>query len=425
MLLTRFGLTCVKGTTLEDTFRQNIACTPLWSAIPIEENAELIVDAHLAFLRAGAEIILTSTYVYKNRHTPDEKIVSQKFGMYRYQCSRETFEQAGYAPEEGIQIMRKAVRLADDARKAYIAEGGGVPTKEVSVALSLGPFGSAVKPPQDFDGFYPPPFGPKGPSDELGSGGSNTRLFSSSGDPGVVVEEEEKRAIEALAGFHLWRLRAVASDAETWNSVDYVAFETVPHLRELRAIKVAMARFDAENTRRGGGLKGWWISLVFPDGEGSVQWGPGEREHQTRDLADRGQSEILNVVLDGRIGAVPTGLGINCTRVDQYPSILSSITSRFHRGSPSEEEEGKGPVPLTLVIYPNGGRFGDTFDHLTYRWTNDGGPRPDSRNITWEEEVVEVVQKCRDEWKDVIVGGCCRVYPPQIKRLREKVNEAL
>ena len=327
--------------------------------------------------------------------------------------------------------MRKSVKLADDARKAYLTEGGGgIPTKEVSVALSLGPFGSAVKPLQDFDGFYPPPFGPKGPSsDEGGRGPGNTRLFPSSDDSGVVVEEEEKKAIEALAEFHLWRLRAVASDSETWNSVDYVAFETVPHLRELRAIKVAMARFDAE-TRRGGsssgglsGLKGWWISLVFPDGEGSVQWGPEEREHQTRGLGvdlivDPGQSEILNVVLDDKIGAIPTGLGINCTRIDRYPSILSSIVSRSHSKS-------KGPVPLTLVVYPNGGRLGDTFDHITYRWKTDGGPRPDGKNITWEEEVAEVVQKCRNKWKDIIVGGCCRVYPPRIQTLREKVNEAL
>jgi homocysteine S-methyltransferase len=151
-----------------------------------------------------------------------------------------------------------------------------------------------VKPPQDFDGYYPPPFGPKGPSDE----GRETRLFSFPSDDSsvvVAVEEEEKKAIEALAGFHLWRLRAVFSDPEAWTSIDYIAFETVPHLRELRAIKVAMARFDAETRRgsggtgsgrRGGlsGLKGWWISLVFPDGEGSVQWGPEERERQTRCL---------------------------------------------------------------------------------------------------------------------------------------------
>jgi homocysteine S-methyltransferase len=141
---------------------------------------------------------------------------------------------------------------------------------------------------------------------------------------------------------------------------------------------------------------------------------------------DLGQSEILSVVLDDKTGAVPTGFGINCTRVDQYPSILSSITStRFHSRSPPGDG-GKGPaVPLTLVVYPNGGRLGDTFDHLTYRWKPEGGPRPDGGNISWEEEVVEVVQKCRGEWKDVIVGGCCRVYPPQIKTLREKVNERL
>ena len=309
--------------------------------------------------------------------------------------------------------MQKSVRLADDARKAYLAEERD-PTKEVFVALSLGPFGSAVKPPQDFDGFYPPPFGPKGPSYE-GDGLGNTRLFSPDSDG---VEEDEKKAIEALAGFHLWRLRAVASNPETWSSVDYVAFETVPHLRELRAIKVAMARFfDAES--RGRGLKGWWISLVFPDDEGSGQWGPEERERQTRslgvDLTDEpSRSEILNVVLDDRIGAVPTGLGLNCTRIDRYPSILSSIASG-----------GSEPVPLTLAVYPNGGRAGDTFDPLTHRWKNGGRPRPDGRNITWEEEVVEVVQKCRGKWKDVVVGGCCRVYPPQIKALREKVDEML
>jgi len=371
---------------------------------------------------------------------------------YRYQCSRETFEQAGYTPEDGVRIMQRSVKLANDARKAYLAEeeeGGGAtaPTtpKEIFIALSLGPFGSTINPPQDFDGFYPPPFGPKGPSS---LNGANTRLFSSSNVVETKTleeeeeEEEEEKAIEALAEFHLWRLRAVASDPETWNSINYIAFETVPHLRELRAIKAAMARFDAEiRTARGEEssgsligarssrgllllLRGWWVSLVFPDGGESVQWGPEEREGQTRSLGldlTKYQSGILNVVLDERIGAVPTGLGINCTRIDQYPSILSSILSDSKYTLGVE----KTPVPLTLIVYPNGGRIGDRFDLLTYRWKNDGGSRPDGRNVTWEEEVVEVVQKCQDEWKDVIVGGCCRVYPPQIKILREKVNKGL
>jgi len=309
--------------------------------------------------------------------------------------------------------MQKCVKLADGARKAYLSEEGAAATREAFVALSLGPFGSAVMPPQDFDGFYPPPFGPRGPtSDGIG----NTRLFS---DSGVIVEEEERKAVEALAQFHLWRLHAVASNPETWNAIDYIAFETVPHLRELRAIKLAMSKFDADtSTQTQGGvltkLRGWWISLVFPNGEESAQWGPEERQHQTRDQTH--ESETLNVVLDPKVGAVPTGLGLNCTRIDQYPSILSSISNSSGQNV---------PIPLTLVVYPNGGRFGDTFDTVTHRWENDGGPRPDGRTVTWEEEVVEVVQRCRGEWKDVIVGGCCRVYPPQIQTLREKVNESL
>ena len=61
-------LPVIKGSTLEDTFKQEIARTPLWSAKPIQENPESIVDAHLAFLKAGAGIILTSTYVPQNKN---------------------------------------------------------------------------------------------------------------------------------------------------------------------------------------------------------------------------------------------------------------------------------------------------------------------------------------------------------------------
>lgn len=52
---------------LEDRFEQKISQTPLWSAMPVEEKGSLIVDGHLGFLRAGAEIILTCTYVSKDQ----------------------------------------------------------------------------------------------------------------------------------------------------------------------------------------------------------------------------------------------------------------------------------------------------------------------------------------------------------------------
>ena len=47
-------------------FHQDIS-TPLWSAKPIEDDPEVIIAAHLAFLRAGADIILTSTCVSQFR----------------------------------------------------------------------------------------------------------------------------------------------------------------------------------------------------------------------------------------------------------------------------------------------------------------------------------------------------------------------
>lgn len=53
-----------KGTTLEDIFHVDISHTPLWSAKAVVEEPETIIQAHLAFLRAGARVLLTSTCVY-------------------------------------------------------------------------------------------------------------------------------------------------------------------------------------------------------------------------------------------------------------------------------------------------------------------------------------------------------------------------
>jgi len=51
----------LQGTTLEDMFGVNTSHTPLWSANSIDTDPEVIVQAHLSFLRAGARVITTST----------------------------------------------------------------------------------------------------------------------------------------------------------------------------------------------------------------------------------------------------------------------------------------------------------------------------------------------------------------------------
>lgn len=50
----------MQGTTLEELFRTDIS-GPLWSAKPVDDEPQIIIDAHLAFLRAGCDILLTST----------------------------------------------------------------------------------------------------------------------------------------------------------------------------------------------------------------------------------------------------------------------------------------------------------------------------------------------------------------------------
>lgn len=51
------------GTCLE-LFGYNIADSPLWSASVIEKDPTAIIRAHLAYLEAGVDIIITNTYVW-------------------------------------------------------------------------------------------------------------------------------------------------------------------------------------------------------------------------------------------------------------------------------------------------------------------------------------------------------------------------
>jgi homocysteine S-methyltransferase len=58
--------------------------------------------------------------------------------------------------------MLESVRLADLARTRFIEEQGGILTSsDIIIALSLGPYGASLFPAQEFEGFYPPPYGPK------------------------------------------------------------------------------------------------------------------------------------------------------------------------------------------------------------------------------------------------------------------------
>ncbi|KAJ7502498.1 Homocysteine S-methyltransferase, partial [Mycena galericulata] len=367
------------GTTLEQTFGLDISHTPLWSAKAAIEHPEVIVDAHLAFLRAGARVILTSTY----------------------QCSLFTFEKAGYAAADARILMSKCVQLATEA-KARFSEERKSPSLErdegpIKIALSLGPFGAGLTPAQEFDGYYPPPYGPRAYT----PGPGNRNAFNAKDDGG---RREEAEATQALARFHFERLCIFADDEATWDALELIAFETVPLVREIRAIRMAMASLE----ERGVKIKPWWISFVFPGGvfpetsdEGD---GDGVRVRSVV-AAALGNASLASAP---RYLPSPSALGINCTQMEMIPGILVEMEDAV------QEFFVQGQGRPWLVVYPNGG---DTYDPISQTWV------VQDKGAIWAEKFAEIVAKIppRGVWAGVIAGGCCRTGPEDIGLLSQLI----
>ncbi|KAG1889947.1 Homocysteine S-methyltransferase [Suillus subluteus] len=292
------------GTTLEDHFHLPISHTPLWSARIILDAPDTLQQAHLAFLEAGSRVLLTATY----------------------QAAFESFDRAGYTREIATEAMRNAVDIADKARHQFCKEHLDVSPKDIRIALSLGPFGAVLAPMQDFGGIYPLPYGPRAHSDTE----ENTTSF---GDD----IEGKNNSIKALTRFHEDRLR-----------VDFVAFETVPLVREIISPKP------------------WWITATFPNGKYPETRQPG-RDHYT--ASDAATAMIRS---DNNM-PVPNGIGINCTALKYIPGLLRDF-----------ERVMDGNKKLFLVLHPNGG---GGFDLI----------------------LASLVKEAKGRgWNEIIFGGCCK-----------------
>ncbi|KAA1471860.1 Homocysteine S-methyltransferase [Dentipellis sp. KUC8613] len=381
----------VQGTTLEDVFKADVSHTALWSAKPIDEDPESIISAHLAFLRAGARIISTTTY----------------------QCAFETYARAGYSAADAERLMHKAVTLAAEARQRFVEEttAEGTSTADIRIALSLGPLGATLSPTQEFDGFYPPPYGPRAYTTD----GANRNAIGEA----AQEKELEAMAVDALTGFHLQRLRVFANAVEVWTAVDCVAFETVPLVREVEAIKAAMQLLALELAPRGRGFerKPWWVSAVYPGGrlpqQAAAAPGMGPERLGIRDVVRCALlEEGADVSQAVERSDVPDGLGVNCTDV----KLLRALLPEAERTA--AEVLADRPRPW-LVIYPNGG---DTYDPTSRTWSQseDGALKSKS----WADDLASVLEevKGRNFWAGFIVGGCCKAGPAEIQTLTEHLK---
>jgi homocysteine S-methyltransferase len=295
--------------------------------------------------------------------------------------------------------MRSAVHLAHSSllpRSKSEAESSSSPRphhhhhRTKGLVLALGPYGATLKPGQEYAGIYPYPFGPK---PYLNYPVTNYT------DPHGSSSEQ------LLAEFHYDRLLIFALDKETWDKVDYIAFETIPLLREIRAVRKAiwmLRNRDSEKVQVE--EKPFWVTSAFPGGLHPQMKGRGERA---------GVEEVLDAMVgDGdrldRVLPIPDGVGVNCTNPSYLPDIVQKFTEAMAR-----RDMGRR---VGFVLYPDGGC---TYDVVTRKWTEGEGD-PES----WAKSLAGVARGLAESrtWGEVIVGGCCKSGFEEIAALRKELD---
>jgi homocysteine S-methyltransferase len=98
----------------------------LWSARLLHEDPDAIVQAHLAYFAAGAQVATTASY----------------------QASMDGFVHAGMTPAEAQKLIKRSVRLAEQARANFQDD------HDRWIAGSVGPYGAPLADGSEYRGDY-------------------------------------------------------------------------------------------------------------------------------------------------------------------------------------------------------------------------------------------------------------------------------
>ncbi len=110
-----------KGANLND---------PLWSAKVLLERPALILQTHLDYLKAGADIITTTTY----------------------QATFEGLQHRGLSKAQAEQVFTLSVELTEQAREEFIKKQKT--NRRVLIAGSIGPYGAYLSDGSEYTGEY-------------------------------------------------------------------------------------------------------------------------------------------------------------------------------------------------------------------------------------------------------------------------------
>ncbi|KAK3488536.1 Homocysteine S-methyltransferase [Neurospora crassa] len=337
------------GTTLEDMHDITFSFeTPLWSShLLVSGEEDKLSHCHEAFKQAGANIISTATY----------QISINGFAATKALKSGTVDEETeGIEKEEIPRFLSRAVVLAANAAGT-----------EGKVALSLGPYGATMIPSTEYSGRYDP----------------------------------EHQDVQALEKWHKERLD-LFKDVDP-NQVNYIAFETVPRLDEIVAIRNLLSADNIPTSLRGRPV---WISSPYPNDDGRLPDGSTVEE-------------VVKAVLTHREGLeTPWGIGINCTKVEK----LDSLVKRYEDAIQICIKNGEQMAWPSLVLYPDGTK-GEVYNTATKTWELSPGHK--ETEAPWETVLANVVEAARQrgKWKSIVAGGCCKASPEHIRRLRRTLQD--
>ena len=103
----------------------------LWSAVLLRSDPRALVNAHRAYLDAGAEIIATASY----------------------QASRQGFMASGLSAAEADALIVSSVDLAVQAREEFLRDNPSV-EHDPLIAASIGPYGAVLHDGSEYTGNY-------------------------------------------------------------------------------------------------------------------------------------------------------------------------------------------------------------------------------------------------------------------------------
>ncbi|KAI1428177.1 Homocysteine S-methyltransferase [Xylaria sp. FL1777] len=244
------------------------------------------------------------------------------------------------------------------------------------IALSLGPYGAVMTPSQEYTAHY----------------------------------DDEHNSADKLFRWHADRMSLFASIPRLGSRVDFVAFETVPRLDEILAIRqltTLPASHSADSAVLGPLARTpYWISCVFP---GSA-----------RALPDGSSiSQVIRALLSlEHSDNPPWGIGINCTKIAELPKLVRE----YEIGVRLLEEDNHLRSWPSLLLYPDGTN-GEVYDTAAKTWKMPIGLTETIQESSWEQQLERVVTEARTRgcWRSIVVGGCCKATHMDISRLRAQV----